>query len=76
MDSKTLFVANLPFELTEEELYGQFVPYGVQHVRIIDEKGIAFIELPADRIQEAIDDKHDSELHGRRLRVNEARPRE
>lgn len=76
MEIKTLFVANLPSELTEEALYGQFVPYGVQHVRIIGEKGIAFIELPADRMQEAIDEKHDSELAGRRLRVNEARPRD
>lgn len=76
METRTLFVANLPFELTEEELYGQFVPYGVQEVRILADKGVAFVEIPSDRLQEAIDEKHDSELAGRRLRVVEARPRD
>lgn len=76
MELKTLFVANLPFDLDPDDLLGQFRPYGAEFVRIVEEKGIAFIELPADRVQEAIDEKHDSELRGRRLRVNEARPRE
>lgn len=76
MEIKTLFVANLPYGVTEHDLYGQFMPYGAQHVRLIEDKGIAFIEIDADRLQEAVDEKHDSEMGGRRLTVNEARPRE
>ena len=44
--------------------------------RLIEDKHIAFVEVPADRLQEAVDDKHDSEWFGYRLRVNEARPRD
>ena len=76
METKTLFVANLPPDLHPDDLYDQFRPYGALDARIIEDKGIAFVEVPVDRLQEAIDDKHDSELFGYRLRVNEARPRE
>ena len=73
MEIKTLFVGNLPYEATEHDLYGHFGSYGAQRIRHIGEKGIAFVEIDADRLQEAVDEKHDSEMNGRRLIVNEAR---
>ncbi len=73
---KTLFVGNLPYGVTEFDLWTHFGAYGAERIRLIDEKGIAFVEVPDDRMQEAIDEKHDSEMGGRRLVVNESRPRE
>ena len=73
---KTLFVGHLPFGVTEYDLRTHFAPYGAERIRLIEDKGIAFIEVPDDRLQEAVDEKHDSEMGGRRLTVNEAKPRE
>jgi RNA recognition motif-containing protein len=76
MATKTLFVGNLPFEVTEMDLETAFGAYGVRRVRLISERGFAFVEVEEDRLQEAVDEKHDSELWGRRLTVNEAKQRE
>lgn len=73
---KTLFVGNLPYEVTEKDLELEFAPYGLHWIRLVPDRGIAFIDIDAARIQEAVDEKHDSELWGRRLTVNESKPRE
>jgi RNA recognition motif-containing protein len=76
MGTKTLFVGNLPFDVSEWDLEREFAPYGAHRVRLISERGFAFVEVDEDRLQEAVDEKHDSELWGRRLTVNEAKPRD
>ena len=76
MAIKTLYVGNIPYSATEDELIGQFAAYGGQNPRIIEGRGFAFIDVDADRLDSAIEDKHDSEMGNRRLTVNEARPRE
>lgn len=78
-----IFIGNLPFSATEGELRQLFEPYGeIESVAIITDRetgrsrGFGFVELGADaRAQDAINDLDGTELGGRPLRINEARPR-
>ena len=78
-----IYVGNLSYEVTEEDLQKAFEAFGqVESVRIIkdkysgESKGFGFVEMPAKaEAQSAIEDLNDKELKGRTLNVNEARPR-
>jgi cold-inducible RNA-binding protein len=76
MAIKTLYVGNIPYSATEDELIAQFAAYGGQNPRIIEGRGFAFIDVDDAQLDAAIEDKHNSEMGGRRLTVNVARPRE
>jgi len=78
---KTIYVGNINYQATEEDLKPVFAEYGeVISVKIINDretgrsKGFGFVEMEsgADAAIEELDGK---EFQGRRLRVNEARPR-
>ncbi len=79
-----IYVGNIPYRLSEDELKEIFQEYGtVDSVKIITDKftgrskGFGFIEMPnQDEAQKAIDELNEAEVDGRNLRVNEARPRE
>lgn len=78
----TLYVGNLPWALTEDELADAFGRLGnVQAVRIITDRetgrsrGFGFVEVDGIGLQEAIEAMNGSELQGRRLTVGPARPR-
>ena len=79
-----IFVGNLNWATTEDELEELFAPYGrVDRAEIIRERdtgrsrGFGFVEMPnASEAQAAIDGLNGMELGGRTLTVNEARPRE
>jgi len=83
MESK-LYVGNLPYSATEEELSSIFSKAGtVTSVAIIKDresgrsKGFAFIEMStADEAQKAISTLNNYSMGGRDLRVSIARPRE
>ena len=76
MANKTLYVGNLPYSSTEEEVREMFASYGpVGDVRIIGSKGFGFVEVPEENMAAAIEAINDQEMGGRRLTVNEARPR-
>src|SRR5579884_895912 len=75
MASKTLYVGNLPYSATEEDLFQHFSPYNPSSARIIEGRGFAFLDVDADKVNDAVNDKHNSEMGGRRLTVNEARPK-
>jgi RNA recognition motif-containing protein len=69
-------VGNLSHSVTNADLEKLFADYGdVEKVNIIEGKGFGFIEMysrsEADRAKQAL---NGSELKGRILRVNEARP--
>ena len=78
-----IFVGNLPLSATEADLKGLFSEYGtVDSARIITDRetgrsrGFGFVELAADaRAQDAIRDIDGSDLQGRNIKVNEAKPR-
>ena len=79
-----IFVGNVPFANTEEDLTLLFEPYGiVDRVQIATERetgrarGFAFVDMPdATEAHAAIAALHGTPLEGRLLTVNEARPRD
>jgi RNA recognition motif-containing protein len=78
----TLYVGNLPFSATEDEIRGLFGQHGaVDSVKIITDRetgrprGFAFVDMPPDAAQEAIAGLNGYAMSGRALRVNEARER-
>lgn len=75
MANKTLYIGNLNYNSTENTLLTAFGDYGASNVRIIEGRGFAFVDVEEEKLQSAIDDKNGSELDGRTLTVNEARPR-
>ncbi|MFQ6674194.1 MAG: RNA recognition motif domain-containing protein [Fidelibacterota bacterium] len=78
-----IYVGNLSFGVTEEDLRQSFETYGrVESVSIIKDKftgesrGFGFVEMPTKAEAEAaISGMNGEELKGRTLNVNEARPR-
>jgi len=78
-----IYVGNLSYEVTEEDLQEAFKEFGqVESVKIITDKysgqskGFAFVEMPSKAEgQSAIEGLNGKELKGRTLNVNEARPR-
>jgi len=78
-----IYVGNLSFETTEEDVREAFEPFGqVESVKLITDKysggsrGFGFVEMPSkDEAQSAISGLNGKELKGRALNVNEARPR-
>lgn len=76
MATKSLYVGNMSYSTTESELKSLFESYGpVEGIRIISDKGFAFVDVPAENAQAAIDELNGKEFGGRPLTVNEARPR-
>ncbi|MCB1054157.1 MAG: RNA-binding protein [Acidobacteria bacterium] len=80
--SKRIYVGNLPYSMTEDELREVFGEYGaVESVNLISDRetgrprGFGFVEM-TNGGDEAISALHQKEVGGRQLTVNEARPRE
>lgn len=79
-----IYVGNLPFEVTDEELEAAFTEFGeVSSARVIIDRfsgrsrGFGFVEMPTDSEGEAaIAAMNGKEMMGRPLTVNVARPRE
>lgn len=81
--SKKLYVGNLSYEATEEQVRELFTPYGaVESVAMITDRetgrfrGFCFVEMPDAAATSAIAALDGKEHGGRNLRVNEARPKE
>ena len=76
MATKSLYVGNLAYSATEEELKSLFEPWGpVEEVRIVQGRGFGFVDVPEEKAAEAIEQINGKEYQGRTLTVNEARPR-
>ena len=79
-----LYVGNLAYSMTDSDLETLFAQYGtVQSAQVIMDrdtgrsKGFGFVELSsAQEGQAAIQALNDQDVNGRKLTVNEARPRE
>jgi cold-inducible RNA-binding protein len=80
--NRKLYVGNLPYQTTEEELEQFFSQAGaVETVRVMRDqatgraRGFAFVEMASEAdAQNAVDTLHDRPFGGRNLTVNEARP--
>lgn len=81
---KSIYVGNLPFSATEDEVQGLFATFGeVSRVHLVNDRetgrprGFGFVEMSDDdSALKAIESLDQSELDGRTLRINEAQPRE
>ena len=79
-----IYVGNLPFNASEDEIRSAFERYGqVSSVTLIKDRetgrarGFGFVEMPENgEAQQAIDGMNGKDFKGRNLVVNEARPRE
>ena len=79
---KKIYVGNLPFTATEDEVKGLFAEHGeIQSLNLITDRetgrprGFGFVEMSADGADAAIKALDGTQMGGRSLRVNEARPR-
>jgi len=80
---KTIYVGNLPFSSTSNEVSDLFSAYGTVHsVNLINDRetgrprGFGFVEMDDDPALAAIDALNGKEMGGRSLRINEARGRD
>ena len=76
MATKRLYVGNISYSTTENGLRETFAAYNPTDVKIIEGRGFAFVEIDADKLEEAVSAMNGKEVDGRTLNVNEARPRE
>lgn len=82
--TKKLFVGNLPFSMSQDQLTAIFAPYGtVVSANIVSDrfsgrsKGFGFVEFEKDEdAMKAITELNDSEQDGRKIAVKEAIARE
>ncbi len=79
-----IYIGNLDYGVTEDDLREAFGEFGeVSSANIISDKftgrskGFGFVEMPSDaEANQAIDALNDTDLNGRSIKVNQARPRE
>ena len=84
MVGKKLYVGNLTYQVGSSDLEQLFSAFGdVQSAQVIEDrdtgrsKGFGFVEMGSEaEAQAAIQGLHDQDHNGRRLTVNEAKPRE
>ena len=82
--SKKIYVGNLPFQTTDEDLKSTFGAFGeVTSANVIMDKfsgksrGFGFVEMSADdAADKAVAELNGTDLGGRKIVVNEARPQE
>lgn len=79
---KSLYVGNLPFTATEDELRSLFAGYGtVESLRLVTDRetgqprGFGFVEMADNEAARAIQGLNGTDFGGRALRINEAQPR-
>ena len=81
--SRKLYVGNLPYNTTEQDLQSLFAGAGsVDTINVVRDmatgraRGFAFVEMASDEeAQQAISMLNDRDFGGRNLTVNEARPK-
>ena len=80
--AKNIYVGNLPWSATEEDVRAAFEAFGeVISVKLINDRetgrprGFGFVEMEDQGALEAIESLDGSDFGGRNLKVNEARPR-
>ena len=76
MQGNKLYVGNLKYSVTNDELKELFSSYGeVKSVNIIEGKGFGFVEMSsAEEAEKAKNALNNTEFVGRPLKIDEARP--
>ena len=80
--AKSIYVGNLPWSATEEQVQSLFADYGpVVSVKLVSDRetgrarGFGFVEMEEPGASAAIEALVNANFGGRTLRVNEAKPR-
>jgi len=80
--SKKLYVGNLSYEATEDQVRGLFSDFGtIESIAMISDRdtgrfrGFGFVEMEESSANAAINALNGKEVDGRTLNVNEAKPR-
>jgi len=80
--SKNIYVGNLPWSCTEDEVRSAFAAFGeVTSVKLIEDRetgrprGFGFVEMEDAGALEAIEALDGKDFGGRNIKVNEAKPR-
>lgn len=80
--AKSIYVGNLPWSATEDEIHSLFAAHGnVLSVKLVTDRetgrarGFAFVEMDDADAAAAVEALDNSSFGGRTLRVNEARPK-
>ncbi len=80
--SKSIYVGNLPWSATEDQIRNLFSQYGaVNSVKLVSDRetgrarGFGFVEMAAADAADAIQALDGSSMDGRSLKVNEAQPK-
>ena len=80
---KKLYVGNLPWSTTEDDLRELFSPMGQTHSAILitdretgRSRGFGFVELEDAAADEAVSQLNGTDYGGRQIKVNEAKERE
>ena len=84
MNSKKLYVGGLPYSVSDRQLEELFSAHGtVESARVITDrmtgrsKGFGFVEMSSQsEAEEAIEKLNQTDMEGRSITVNEAKPRE
>jgi len=81
--SKNIYVGNLPWSCTEDEVRAAFAAFGeVTSVKLIEDRetgrprGFGFVEMEDAGALEAIESLDGKDFGGRNIKVNEAKARE
>jgi RNA recognition motif-containing protein len=69
MPKKTLFIGNIAYKATPQDIEQLFARFGGTGARIMEGKGVAFVDVDADFVGEAIAVTHGKPFLGRELRV-------
>ncbi len=78
----TIYVGNLPFNATEQDVQSLFERHGkVDSIKLVNDRetgkprGFGFVDMPPTEAQNAIQALNGFQMSGRPLRVNEAQER-
>ena len=76
MENSRVYVGNLKYSVTNEQLQEIFSGYGtVKNVNVIEGRGFGFVEMSTDEeAQKAKEALNGTDFEGRVLRIDEARP--
>ncbi len=80
---KRMYVGNLPYSSSEDDLRDLFSQYGeVGDVNVVEDRetgrsrGFGFVEMDQAQAEEAMSNLDGTQFGGRTLKVNEAKPRQ
>ena len=76
MEGKKLYVGNLTYSVSEDQLKELFAEYGtVESVKVIEQKGFAFVEMgSSEEAEAALTALNQTVFEGRTMHIDEARP--